>query len=216
ITFFQQVKKKKKKNTTTLMTPLLFLHIPLETHVLLDCMSNILNRTVHVVLFFFEMDTFLINGTTAAFILCRKERNASIKKNGELFSFGTKLCCCFATYLFVLLLFIAPLFELYVTNSIAKKKKKKKAASFKLKRWLYIFFFFFSPFKKKKEVMFAVDELGRPFIILREQDQKQRLKGLDAHKSNILAARTVSNLLRTSLGPKGMDKMIVSPDGDIT
>lgn len=64
--------------------------------------------------------------------------------------------------------------------------------------------------------MFAVDELGRPFIILREQDQKQRLKGIEAHKSNILAARTVSNLLRTSLGPKGMDKMIVSPDGDIT
>ncbi len=64
--------------------------------------------------------------------------------------------------------------------------------------------------------MFAVDEYGRPFIILREQDQKKRLKGLEAHKSNILAAKTISNLLRTSLGPKGMDKMIVSPDGEIT
>lgn len=48
------------------------------------------------------------------------------------------------------------------------------------------------------------DEYGRPFIILREQQQKARIKGLDAQKANILAARSVSNLLRTSLGPKGM------------
>lgn len=55
----------------------------------------------------------------------------------------------------------------------------------------------------------AFDEYGRPFIILKEQERKKRLKGLDAYKSNILAATAVSNLLRTSLGPKGMDKMIV-------
>jgi hypothetical protein len=47
------------------------------------------------------------------------------------------------------------------------------------------------------------DEYGRPFIILREQQQQARIKGLDAQKANILAARSVSNLLRTSLGPKG-------------
>lgn len=47
------------------------------------------------------------------------------------------------------------------------------------------------------------DEFGRPFIILREQQQKARIKGLEAQKANILAARSVSNLLRTSLGPKG-------------
>lgn len=35
-------------------------------------------------------------------------------------------------------------------------------------------------------------------------------------KTNILAARSVSNILRSSLGPKGMDKMLVSPDGDVT
>lgn len=62
----------------------------------------------------------------------------------------------------------------------------------------------------------AFDEYGRPFIILREQEQKQRLKGLDALKSNITAARSVARTLRTSLGPKGMDKMLQSPDGDIT
>ena len=48
------------------------------------------------------------------------------------------------------------------------------------------------------------DEYGRPFIILREQQQKARIKGIDAQKANILAARAVSNLLRTSLGPKGL------------
>jgi hypothetical protein len=47
------------------------------------------------------------------------------------------------------------------------------------------------------------DEYGRPFIILREQQQKSRIKGIEAQKANILAARSVSNLLRTSLGPKG-------------
>mmetsp|Transcript_347 Transcript_347/g.205 ORF Transcript_347/g.205 Transcript_347/m.205 type:complete len:536 (+) Transcript_347:54-1661(+) len=60
------------------------------------------------------------------------------------------------------------------------------------------------------------DEYGRPFIILREQQQKARIKGIEAQKANILAARSVSNLLRTSLGPKGMDKMLVSGDGDVT
>jgi len=62
----------------------------------------------------------------------------------------------------------------------------------------------------------AFDEFGRPFIILRDQEQKQRIKGLDAQKSNIMAARVVANLLRTSLGPKGMDKMLVNPDGQVT
>jgi T-complex protein 1 subunit epsilon len=62
----------------------------------------------------------------------------------------------------------------------------------------------------------AFDEYGRPFIILQEQEKKQRLKGLDALKANITAARSVARTLRTSLGPKGMDKMLQSPDGDIT
>ena len=60
------------------------------------------------------------------------------------------------------------------------------------------------------------DEYGRPFIILKEQQAKTRIKGLEATKSNILAARSISNMLRTSLGPKGLDKMLVSPDGDVT
>ena len=48
------------------------------------------------------------------------------------------------------------------------------------------------------------DEYGRPFIIL---------KDLDALKNNIRSARVLS---RTSLGPRGMDKILVSPDGEVT
>ena len=60
------------------------------------------------------------------------------------------------------------------------------------------------------------DEYGRPFIIMREQSAKSRMKGLEAQKANILAARTISQVLRTSLGPTGMDKMLVNPDGEVT
>jgi len=59
------------------------------------------------------------------------------------------------------------------------------------------------------------DEYGRPFIILREQQAQSRIKGLEAHKANILAARTVCQTLRSSLGPKGMDKMLVDCDGEV-
>lgn len=36
------------------------------------------------------------------------------------------------------------------------------------------------------------------------------------HQSHILAARTVANIIKTSLGPRGLDKIMISPDGDIT
>ena len=62
----------------------------------------------------------------------------------------------------------------------------------------------------------AFDEYGRPFLILRDQDRQKRLTGKDAIKSHIMAARTVANTLRTSLGPKGLDKMMVTSDNDVT
>lgn len=49
-----------------------------------------------------------------------------------------------------------------------------------------------------------------------EQDAKSRITGLDAVKANIQACKAVSRVLRSSLGPKGMDKMMQSPDGDVT
>lgn len=62
----------------------------------------------------------------------------------------------------------------------------------------------------------AFDEYGRPFIILKDQDKQKRLVGIEAHKSHILAAKAIADIVRTSLGPKGLDKMMVSPDGDVT
>ncbi|KAK3295155.1 chaperonin Cpn60/TCP-1 family [Chaetomium fimeti] len=60
------------------------------------------------------------------------------------------------------------------------------------------------------------DEQGRPFIVVRDQGKKKRQYGNEAVKSHILAARTVANIIKTSLGPRGLDKILISPDGDIT
>jgi T-complex protein 1 subunit epsilon len=60
------------------------------------------------------------------------------------------------------------------------------------------------------------DESGRPFIIVRDQGRKTRSHGTDAVKSHIQAARAVSSIVKTSLGPRGLDKILISPDGDIT
>lgn len=62
----------------------------------------------------------------------------------------------------------------------------------------------------------AFDEYGRPFLILNDQENQKRLTGLDAHKSHILAGKAVADILKTSLGPKGLDKMMVSGDGEVT
>jgi len=40
-------------------------------------------------------------------------------------------------------------------------------------------------------------------------------KGKDVRMTNILAARAVADTVRTSLGPKGMDKMIQDPKGEV-
>merc|ERR1719443_540636 len=61
----------------------------------------------------------------------------------------------------------------------------------------------------------AVDEYGNPFIIMEEQAKKKRLKGIEAHKANILAAKSIAESVRSSMGPKGMDKMVIGPDGDV-
>ncbi|CAK6971238.1 T-complex protein 1 subunit epsilon [Scomber scombrus] len=62
----------------------------------------------------------------------------------------------------------------------------------------------------------AFDEYGRPFIIIKDQDKKTRLSGIDALKSHIMAAKAVASTLKTSLGPNGLDKMMVDRDGEVT
>ncbi|MEX1053455.1 MAG: thermosome subunit beta [Nitrosopumilaceae archaeon] len=53
-----------------------------------------------------------------------------------------------------------------------------------------------------------------PVLVLRESALQQ--KGRDAQKNNIAAAKLVAELVRTSLGPRGMDKMLVDSLGDVT
>ena len=55
---------------------------------------------------------------------------------------------------------------------------------------------------------------GQPVIVLREDTQ--RSKGRDARKSNMLAAQIIAEVLKTTLGPRGMDKMLIDSLGDIT
>lgn len=65
------------------------------------------------------------------------------------------------------------------------------------------------------QVAYAQDEYGRPFIVVREQGKKTRAQGVQAMKNHISAAKTVASILKTSLGPRGLDKILISPDGDI-
>ncbi len=53
-----------------------------------------------------------------------------------------------------------------------------------------------------------------PVIILKEGTS--RTKGGDAQRNNITAAKIISELVRSSLGPRGMDKMLVDTLGDVT
>tara|TARA_Y100000310_G_scaffold135179_1_gene134054 strand:+ start:3079 stop:4695 length:1617 start_codon:yes stop_codon:yes gene_type:complete len=47
-------------------------------------------------------------------------------------------------------------------------------------------------------------------------EDAQRILGRDAQRNNILAARVVAETVKTTLGPKGMDKMLVDSVGGIT
>ncbi|EMA51665.1 thermosome subunit 3 [Halococcus morrhuae DSM 1307] len=54
---------------------------------------------------------------------------------------------------------------------------------------------------------------GQPMFIL--SDDSERTRGEDAQSSNIEGGKAVSESVRTTLGPKGMDKMLVSDSGDV-
>ena len=53
-----------------------------------------------------------------------------------------------------------------------------------------------------------------PVLVLKESALQQ--KGRDAQKINITAAKLVADLVKTSLGPRGLDKMLVDSLGDVT
>jgi len=53
-----------------------------------------------------------------------------------------------------------------------------------------------------------------PVVILK--DGAEQSKGRDAQKNNIAAAKIIAEIVHTSLGPRGMDKMLVDSLGDVT
>src|SRR3954453_6829685 len=55
---------------------------------------------------------------------------------------------------------------------------------------------------------------GVPVFILKEG--ASQTKGRDAQKNNITAAKLIAEIVRSSLGPRGMDKMLVDSLGDVT
>jgi thermosome len=55
---------------------------------------------------------------------------------------------------------------------------------------------------------------GQPVLILKEGTSRSR--GKEAQRNNIMAARIIGEVLKTTLGPRGMDKMLVDSLGDIT
>ena len=60
----------------------------------------------------------------------------------------------------------------------------------------------------------VAEPTGVPVIILKEGTQ--RSYGREAVRSNIMAVKAIAEILKTTYGPKGMDKMLVDSLGDIT
>ena len=66
------------------------------------------------------------------------------------------------------------------------------------------------------KVPMFIDETGQPYIVLRDQQNQERVTGIDALKNNIYAAMALGSTIRTSYGPRGMDKALVNKDGEVT
>ena len=62
----------------------------------------------------------------------------------------------------------------------------------------------------------AVQASGANMPVVLLKDGASQTKGRDAQKNNISAAKIIADIVRTSLGPRGMDKMLVDSLGDMT
>jgi len=60
----------------------------------------------------------------------------------------------------------------------------------------------------------AVTTSGQPILILKEGTTEK--KGREAQRNNFEAVKIIRDIIKTSLGPKGMDKMLVDSLGDVT
>ncbi len=61
---------------------------------------------------------------------------------------------------------------------------------------------------------YLTTQAGQPVLILKEGTARRR--GREAQRNNIMAARIIAEVLRSTLGPRGMDKMLIDSLGDIT
>ncbi|HZW85228.1 MAG TPA: thermosome subunit beta, partial [Nitrososphaerales archaeon] len=64
------------------------------------------------------------------------------------------------------------------------------------------------------EASFVTTSGGQQVLLLREGSTRSR--GSRAQKNNISAAKLIAEVVKTSLGPRGMDKMLVDSMGDVT
>jgi thermosome len=64
-----------------------------------------------------------------------------------------------------------------------------------------------------EEYFLSSQQGGVPVLIMREGSE--RSKGKDAQRNNIMAAKTIAEAVKSSLGPKAMDKMLVDSSGDV-
>lgn len=55
---------------------------------------------------------------------------------------------------------------------------------------------------------------GQPVLVLKEGTSRSR--GKEAQRNNIMAAKVIGEVLKSTLGPRGMDKMLIDSMGDIT
>ncbi len=60
----------------------------------------------------------------------------------------------------------------------------------------------------------AMTSGGTPVLILKEGSNQS--KGKEAQRNNIAAAKLIAEIVKTSVGPRGMDKMLVDSLGDVT
>jgi len=61
---------------------------------------------------------------------------------------------------------------------------------------------------------YVATQAGQPVLILKEGTIRRR--GREAQRNNIMAARIIAEAIKTTLGPRGMDKMLIDSLGDIT
>ena len=61
---------------------------------------------------------------------------------------------------------------------------------------------------------YLATQAGQPVLILKEGTARSR--GKEAQRNNIMAARIIAEAIKTTLGPRGMDKMLIDSLGDIT